>query len=352
MPRLMSGRTLFAWFGIFLALGLLSACQPGADNQPRPRKDKPEHLVEIFVVERERLRTEIVHPGSLRARRILRLYSQEAGKIIELPFFEGDSVEQGALLARLDERRLQAELEKALAQRQQEEANVRRLSNLAQKKLISEDEIARARTALSISRAEEKLLRVRLQDMRSSAPFSGLISARLVEPGDVIGSQTHLLTLLDPASLVVEAEVSARELASLQIGTAAQVRIDALGERQWAGKILRLHPRIDPANRKGIIEIQLDQLPAGARSGQFCRVTLLSEAREQLTIPATALRRDRQGEYVFTLDADNQAQRLSVRSGLQLADKVEILQGLQEGQRIISKGFLGLKSGTTVTPVN
>ena len=114
----------------------------------------------------------------------------------------------------------------------------------------------------------------------------------------------------------------------------------------------RIHPDVDNRTRLGVLEVVLEPVPEGARAGQFARVTLTSAAVERMLIPFTALLRDRGGEYVYLLDAEGKARRQAVRSGIRIADRVEIREGLEPGQRVITKGFLGLQEGKAVNPVN
>jgi RND family efflux transporter MFP subunit len=178
-----------------------------------------------------------------------------------------------------------------------------------------------------------------------------VITERHAQPGDVAPRHTHLLTLADPDSLYTEVKVSDLLLPHLRVGDPVSVRIDALGRIDHAGRILRIHPAIDPVTRLGIVEVLIEPVPDGARSGQFARVTLTSAAVPRLMIPFTALRRDREGEYVFAV-VDGKARRVEVRSGLRLADRIELLSGIEPGQQVIVRGFLGLSEGKPVKPVN
>jgi membrane fusion protein (multidrug efflux system) len=116
----------------------------------------------------------------------------------------------------------------------------------------------------------------------------------------------------------------------------------------FIGKILRIHPSLNVATRSGIVEIVLDPAPPGALPGQLCRVKLQSPPQPRLLIPFSALRRDQEGEFVFVVNEENKAIRTTVHSGLRIQQKIEILDGLKDGQRVIVKGFLGLKHGTPV----
>jgi membrane fusion protein (multidrug efflux system) len=183
------------------------------------------------------------------------------------------------------------------------------------------------------------------------APFDGVISARLAEPGDVVPRYTHLLTLIDTESLITEVAISGLLIPHLGLGDMAQIRIDALGDRAFEGRITRLHPTLDSTTRRGIVEVTLQPVPAGALPGQLCRVTLHTAAGSRYRIPFMALRRDQQGEFVYLVDAEQHVHRTPVRSGLRQGDRVEILEGLDAGEQVVTRGFLGLGENMKVRVV-
>lgn len=337
-----------------VSLFALSACSPDAGGQTQAKPTKraaPDHLVEIAPAREQRLRYTAERQGSLRALRQVKVFNQEEGRVLVMPAREGDTVRQGDILVRLDDRLLRAELDKATATLRQAEVDVRRLQGLMSKKLVAEESLNRATTALAIARAEERLLNTRLGYMTIVAPFEGKIAERRIEPGDVAPKHTHLLTLIDPSSLVTEFQVSELILPGLKIGDPADVRIDALGNQSYPGRISRIYPTVDPLTRQGLIEVELAPVPPGASPGQFCRVTLRTGAQPHLVVPVGALQRDNQGEYVFVLGEGNTVHRQTVQSGLRFADLVEILSGLDSGQQVVTRGFLGLNSGQVVKPV-
>ena len=191
------------------------------------------------------------------------------------------------------------------------------------------------------------LLRTRIGYTEIRAPFAGVISERRAEPGDAVAAYTHLLTLFDPQSLVVDLSVSERLLADLDPEATVEVRIDALGDRPFRGRLGRVFPTIDPATGQGRVEVRLEPLPAGALPGQLCRVRLGSPPRERLAVPLAAVRRDRTGSHVYRVE-DGKAVRTPVRTGALLGDAIEILDGLEPGTRIVTRGFLGLADGRAV----
>ena len=338
---------------ILLGAALVSALAGcGVDSVGKPAERLPgAHLVELAVAGPGRLSYTADRAGSLRALREVKIVNQEDGRLTELRVREGDRVRAGEVLVRYDDQILRAQLDKANASLGQAELDYRRNKQLKAKGFVSEDAVSRAATTLEIARAEARLLKARVQHMTITAPFDGVVAKRNVEPGNVTPQYTHLLTVIDPSRLVTDVNVSELVMRYLSVGASAQVRIDALGKELHPGKIVRIHPTIDPSTRTGRIEVVLNPVPRGARPGQFCRVVLSTGSREWLIVPLAALRRDAQGEFVYVYDADGTVRRKGVTSGLRLADRVEIRDGLVRGAKVVVKGFLGIEAGKRVKPV-
>jgi len=335
-------------FTIILGFGLLFAVYNQSPQQPaatRPARKAVAHLVETTIVTKQSLNTTAVYTGTLRARRIARIFTEEQGRITRLPYYEGDAVRKNALLVQLDDALLRAKLDKAIASHKYARINAQRYQKLSKQKIASADELSRALMEEKIASAEEKILRTQLSYTKIKAAFAGIITTRLAEPGDVLSANTQVLTLIDPHSLVVDVAISEQLLSKLKKKDRVSVRIDALGTKTFQGKISRIHPSIEPNSRLGTIEITLQPLPKKAREGQFCRITIKRKISPKLTLPYSAIRRDNHGEYVFIVDTENKARRQTIRSGQRFADKVEILSGLHRGQKVVIKGFLGLQAG-------
>jgi len=325
----------------------LAGC--GAETNSKPgKRARPPHLVELFEIQPGRLAYTARRAGSLRALHEVKLVNEEEGRLTELRVREGDRVAAGDVLARFDDRILRAQLDKAAATRKQAELDYKRNRQMKAKGFVSADAVSRAATVYEVARAEERLLATRVENTTITAPFDGVVSHRLAEPGNATPRHTHLLTVIDPSKLITDVTVSELILPHLKIGDVATVRIDALGDRLHEGRIARIHPAIDPGSRTGRVEVVLDPVPPEARAGQFCRVVLSTGVNEQLSVPLSALQRDAQGEYVMVYRDDGTVERRGVTSGLRLADRVEMRAGLEAGERIVSRGFIGLKSGQKV----
>lgn len=330
-----------------LLAALLAGPALAADGTAKAAKKPRPQLVQAITLQAADTRISHERTGTLSYNRQVRIYNQEEGRIVALPWYEGDKVAKDDVLVRLDDALIQAELDRAQAEVRQAQLDLKRITNLVQKRAASRDELARTRTALDVARAEATLQRTRLGYATIKAPFAGVITERLYEPGDIAPRYSHLLTLADPRSLLLEAQVSGLLLPQLNKGDLVSVRIDALGSTSHPGHILRIHPQIDPITRLGVVEVLLDPVPPGARAGQFARVTLTSKAVPRLMVPFNALRRDNAGEYVYVVE-DGKAKRIDVQSGLRVGENVELLSGATAGQRVIYRGFLGLAEGKAV----
>ncbi len=339
------------WAPLILTLVGCSADSNSPAKSSKPQRRDASHLVEVSDVKQQTLSYAFERSGTLRALREARIISQEEGAVLKVLAREGDDVATGDVLVRLDDRVLAAELDKAIAKRKQFESDVKRLQRLQKKNLSTEEALTRAKTDLQIAFAEERLLETRHDYMTIKAPFAGTVSERLVNAGDVAPKHQHLMTLVDSSSLVTDVSVSELLLPGLQVGDEVAVSVDALGKRGLPGVISRIYPTIDPKTRRGKLEVVLEQVPASARAGQFCRVVITSQRTNAVTIPLAALRRDDQGEYVFVIDPDHQIQRRGIRTGLRLSDAVEVISGVNPGDRVVTSGFLGLREGQKVKPV-
>ncbi|MBF0447883.1 MAG: efflux RND transporter periplasmic adaptor subunit [Magnetococcales bacterium] len=318
--------------------------------QKKPTPTKP-HLVETSSIETLSLGHSTQRTGTLTALGRVKIFNQEEGRIDKLHLFAGDRVNQGDLIVHLDDRLLLSQLAKTVANRERAEADLKRTETLSKKNLSSTEKMIQARTDLKVSQAEEALIRTRLGYTQIRAPFDGVVTERLVDPGDIAPRHTHLLSIIDPDSLYTEVTISELLLPQFNVGDMAQVRIDALGEGLFPGKIVRIHPTIDSRTRQGVVEVKLLDTPPGAAAGQLCRVRLHTPAINRLVTSFAALQRGRQSEYVFVL-ADGVAHKRDVVTGLRLGDKVEILEGLKAGDRVVIRGFLGLTDGKNIQVVN
>ncbi len=329
---------------------LLSACND--KEAPKKRIARPLPAVEITQAEIQSLNHTMTLTGTLEPYRTVRLYNQAPGMLIKLPFYEGDKVSKGDTLAQLDDTIIRAEYNKAAATLKQSEIDYGRLEKLAKSNLTSKELVIRAKTQVALDQAEYNLQKKRLSYTQIKAPWNGVISERLVEPGDVLPLHTHFMSLMDNNSLLVKIPLSELYLSKIHLGDTVTYQLDALGKQSWSGNIFRIYPQVNAQTRKGLIEVKLHPVPDNARPGQLARITLSTASEAVLVIPIAAIRYDQQGAYVFTVQTDNTIKRQNIVTGKKYPQKIEVLSGLKDGDILVKKGLFGLRSGKKVNVIN
>jgi len=338
-----------------LACLILPSCDNSSDTVSSHRAQQPVHRVEVVTVENKAVSLTQTVSGTLEAVTKIRLYNEESGRITKLPYHEGDFVKKGTLLVQLDNELLKTDVAKATASREQEKVDLDRVKKLLPKKISTEEEVAKARTELDLAIAEENLQLTRLKRTSIKAPIAGLITKRLYEPGDMLAQQSHIHTIIDPSALRLKASLSERWIPLVKTGQMVKLRIDALGEKAFNAKVVRIHPTINASTHKGIIEILLDPVPLGSRVGQFARATIELKSTERLVLPVHTVHFEPEGAYVYRVlekNSNSIAEKVFFEQGKQFGSVTEILSELDAGDKIVSRGYLGLRNGKKVDIAN
>jgi len=351
-------RLTHSWLfsGVLFSL-LLSACNQSAEtSRSHQQRQQPVHRVDVVTAEKKAVSLTQTVSGTLEAITRIRLYNEESARIVTLPYHEGDAVKKGSLLVQLDNALLKTDLAKAKAAKEQAKVDLSRLKKLLPKKISTEEEVAKASTQLDLAIAEELRQQIRLQRTRIKAPINGVISQRLYEPGDMLPAQSHIYTLIDPSTLRLKASLAERWIPLVTKGQRVALRIDALGEHKFTATIARIHPTINASTHKGIIEILLDPVPEGAAVGQFARAEIELRATNRLIIPVHTIHYEPEGAYVFRVMSNEKgetvAEKTTIEQGQQFDSMAEILSGLKPGDRIVSRGSLGLRTGKKIVVAN
>jgi RND family efflux transporter MFP subunit len=334
-----------------LALVLfLSACGQETDNSSVHKRESKEHLVAVTQVHEGDLSRSYERRGILKARRSVKIHTLEEGMVIALPWYEGDAVKQGDELVHLDDELLQAELAKESARLDKEAQNLKRLQRLTKSKAASIDELVTAQTEVAVQQAEVTRLQTHIRRTSIKAPFDGIISERLLEAGDLATENSHLLTLVDPQSLVID--LSLPEFLLLQFKPQMQAMIrfaeqSQSDEKWYPATISRIYPTLDEATATGLMELKPLTLPQNALIGQTVNVKLETALKHQISIPYQALQQSRDGHYVYVVE-ENKAHKRPVEAAFFGSRQIVISSGLDDGETIVTRGFLGLEDGADI----
>ncbi len=351
-----SGHYLSLFAGLFASVMLAACDDDSSTNINTHRMQQSAHRVEVVPVEHKPVFLTQTISGTLEAVTKIRLYNEESGRITRLPYYEGDVVKKGTLLVQLDNALIKTDVAKAKASREQAELDLSRLKKLLPKKISTEEEVARARTEVDLTVAEEKRQLTRLQRTSIRAPINGLITKRLYEPGDMLPPQSQILTIIDPTALRLKASLAERWLPLVKKKQSVSLHIDALGDKKFAANVARIHPTVDASTHKGVLEIVLSPVPTDATVGQFVRAKIELTATDRLIIPVHTIHYEPEGAYVYRIikndKGDTVAEKVFFEQGQQFASEAEILSGLNTGDLIVSRGFLGLRPGKKVEIAN
>lgn len=326
-----------------------------------PGADAPRGVpVEVAVVDRRPMALFFETQGTLEAENEVDLVARVAGLMEEIRAEQGDRVEKGELLARIDDREIRTQLdvlEVRLAEAKQSYERVRRLH---EQELVSRDAFDAALAAYEAARGEVERLKVQLEYTRIAAPFGGRISERYVKPAELVQNGSRLFHLVDFDPLLAPIRVPEREIDRLYVGQPAAVEVEAYGDRRFGAEVLRLSPVVDAAT--GTVEVTLEVDGDGLlRPGMFATVYLEMDRRgEALVVPKAALALDSLGSTVYVVEegeddgADGAAadvataERRELEVGFRNEDFLEVLGGVEAGEKVVVVGQDGLADGTPV----
>jgi RND family efflux transporter MFP subunit len=323
--------------------------------------------VKVVEAQLSEISQELTYTGTLEPWNRIDIIPDIAGKIAKIYVEVGDYVEKGQLLAELDTRSIrlqlkQAEAALAVAKANYEDAkrNKERMENLYNKKAISVQQYEKIKLAyeaayaqLQQAQATVNLARHNLEVSIMKAPFSGVITSKNAEVGDVINplmggfSPTKgVLTLMDFSKIKVDLYIPQSDISKIKKNQKAILRVDTYPEKEFKGKVHLINLAADPLSKTFLVQLIFDNSDLLLKPGIFGQVSIITEIRSKtLVIPNEALI---DNQFVFIIE-NGKAVKKKVTTGLKSDNKVEILNGIRAGDLIIVKGNYGLEDGNPVT---
>ena len=306
----------------------------------------PSASVQIQTVERKlRVATEDV-VGTVRPKLSAAIEAKVSGRIEAMLVVPGQTVTNGEPLVRLDAHEIQAQLDQAAAARQQAESDFKRASDLMAQKILSQSEFDSAQSKFRIAVAAEAEAKTMLGYTEIVAPFSGIITRKLADVGDLAAPGKTLLQMENPATLRLEADVPAALIGNLKLGDRLKEHIAGV-TNETAGTVAEMSPAADPNSRTFLVKLDLPDVP-GLRSGQFGRVAVPVGEVSAIRVPVSTVIQRGQMELVFVV-TNNRAQLRLVKTGARVGDEVEVVSGLDSGEQIVTEGAAALTDGQPVT---
>ena len=332
----------------FLSIGTVALFLLGCHKSPESPAPAalPAAAVRVQTVEsKKRVATEEV-VGTVRAQLRSVVEGKVSGKLEQMLVVPGQQVNAGQVLAVIDAREVQARLDQALAVRQQAESDLKRFTLLLEQKILSQSEYDGAQSKFRVADAAAKEAETMLGYTKVTAPFAGVITRKHADVGDLATPGKPLLDMEDSRALRLEADVPEAVVGKLTLGDKLPVRIGAL-ETELEGVISEIAPAADPGSRTFLVKLDLPAQP-GLRAGQFGRVAMPVGETAALRVPVSAVVQRGQMEIVFVVSG-NLAQLRLVKTGKRIGNEVELVSGVEAGEKIVVEGAAGLMDGQPLT---
>ncbi len=337
------------WGSMFLILVLttfLPACDKETLQSEKTSQTLPTATVSVAKVVKRVAGNQVEVVGTVQAVERAEIASKLTGNIVTLPVDLGSKVKQGELLVELSVGEVSAQVQQAQAQLEQARRNLTREENLLKKNATTQQTVKSLRDSTRIAEAAYKETLTMLNYSRVTAPFSGIITRKLANIGDLATPGKPLLYMEQENNLQVLTDIPEAMILRIQKNDRLPVYIPSV-ELTIEGVVAEVSPIADPSSRSAPIKLRIAPDPR-LRSGQFARITLSSEKTETLTVPTEAVQSIGQMERVFVVH-DDKAQLRLVRTGAKNDGYVEILSGLQENETVITEGNLTLLDQQPIT---
>jgi membrane fusion protein (multidrug efflux system) len=303
--------------------------------------------VEVAVVVRRSISSFIETNGTLEAENEVDLVARTSGPIVEMLVEEGDLVQQGRLLARIDDEEIRSQVDISEVALNEARLSFERAERLREGKLISPEEYEQAQTRFETAEAQLEGNRVLLGFTEIRAPFDGLIIVRYIDFAQQMSPNAPLFRLSDFDPLLCPIQIPERDLSKVRRGQPAYLTFEAWPGERFEASVLRISPVVDAGT--GTVKVTLEVEAQGRlRPGMFARVFVETDTRpDTLVIPKAALSLESLGDTVY-IAVDGKADRREVDLGFREGDFVEARSGVGEGERVVVVGQDGLSDGTPI----
>ncbi len=307
--------------------------------------------VEAAEVEVGTVTEEVTVAGTLRSNESVNISAEISGVISAIRFAEGEPVEAGTLLFELDDAIWRAELAEAEARFALSERNYDRAVDLLQKNVGTARTRDEALAERETARAVLGLARARLDKTAIEAPFAGILGLRKVSVGEYVTPGQALINLENIQPIKADFRIAERHLQRLRPGQPVRVAVESLPGQTFEGEIIAIDPEVDPESRSVAIRAQVQNEERLLRPGQFTRVNVVIEQRENaILVPEQALVPLGGDTFVFKV-VDGTATLTQVRVGQRRDGRAEIVSGLAPGDVVVSAGHQKIRDGAPVQPI-
>lgn len=353
--RAWTTRIHWTWAILLLAVSLWGcSSESGAahenDTQPDKVRQSQSRAVQVRVEEVQPgpLKDILVLPAETEAQHDIRLSSERAGRVEWVGVTEGDQVQAGDVLIKIDLNSLAAALDRAQANHDLAESTARRRRQLFSSRVLSQEELDQAETELLKAKSDLRTAKVEYDQGIVQAPISGTVEAVHVDPGEYIKSGDMAVDIVDSDTLHINVNVPEMDIRFIRPGDKARITVDAWPDAHWTGEVDFVSRKADPATKTFRVRVVVDNADARIRPGMIARARFVRrEIPDAITAPLFAVL-DKGGERLVFVVEDGKAVARTVQLGVIDGERVQVLQGLAPGDKLIVKGQSLVEEGTEV----
>ncbi len=325
---------------------LLSACGGGPAQQAQ--RGGPPVTVRSTVIAPGEWQDSVQALGTAKANESLTITAKVSETVQKVAFDSGDFVEAGQVLVDLTGQVQLAGLEEARAAYKEAEQQLKRGEELAAKHLIPGSQLDTQRATRDAARARMDQVRAQLSDRVITAPFDGVLGLRQVSPGALVTPGTAITTLDDVSIIKLDFSVPETLIAALAPGQSVSALSAAYPEQVFTGVLRTIDSRVDPVTRSVLARADIPNPERRLRPGMLLTVDVRRAPRQALALPELALLQIGRNSFVFRVTADGTVAQVPVKTGARERGRVEILDGIAAGDRIVVEGTVKLRSGAKV----
>ena len=326
---------------------LASRMKPGV-TKGAPIRQQQQRLNAIgYLIVPTKMSELINSTSTLRPDEEVDLSFETSGKIVKINFTEGTRVKKGDLLAKMNDRPLQAQLEKLQVQLKMAESKEFRQRSLLDRDAISKESYDQMLTDVQSIKADINLIKARISETELRAPFDGTIGLRYLSEGSYATSSTKIAKLVKISPLKIEFSISEKYTSEIKIGYPITFKIVGSDEI-YEASVYAIDPKVDIGTKTIVLRALYPNKNEELKSGRYAGVTLeLSKKDNAIAIPTEAVIAEMEGEKVFVYKK-GRAQSSKINIGLRTESKIEIKEGLKFGDTLIITGIMQLRQNLPV----
>ena len=334
---------------IMIAGAVVAAAGCGNSGNKEAQQTATEVVIENPVVSVEQVHVREVpqiatYTSTVQAYVKNNIAPQMTGRITKINAEIGDFVKKGQILAEIDK----AQLLQAQLQLQNKEVELQRLKSLYEAGGLSKSDLDAIELAYNVAKTQVDNL---MENTILRSPIDGVVTARNYDAGDLYGMSAPIYTVeqIVPVKLLVG--ISESDYTKVKKGDAIEITADAIPGKVFYGKVEKIYPTIDPATRTFTVEVVVDNKYKTLRPGMFARVVVNFGSNNNVVVPDVAVvKQQGSGErFAYVLNEDGTVTYQKVVLGRRMGAEYEVLEGLQDGAKIVTGGQIRLKDGVKVT---